>query len=159
MTDAELLAQLAPPLAPTAPSWWPLAMGWWVLISLIFLLLAIGLWRLGKRWPWWRWPKVWRARKRFLAALPTPLQPGHALNQWIRVLGREGMNLPTTLSTREFVQALNQHRATPLPDDLTTVMDAAYQPRPDNMSLATPLPQLMRTLCHTCLTLHSPGLG
>lgn len=159
MTDAELLSQLAPPIAPPHISWWPLALGWWAVLAGIFLLMVCALLYLGKRWPWWRWPRVWRARKHFLSSLPEPLAPGHALNQWIRIVGRDGLGLNPTLSSDGFVQALPPTFPPTFNDDLISVLEAAYQPQPTTISLSTPLPQLMRTLCHTCLTLHSPGLG
>lgn len=163
----ELLRQLAPPLPPDQLSAWPLGPGWWMLFGALAGLLLVTIGILSRRWPWWRWPRVWRWRRLYQQALtrevlPAPVSSG-ALNHWVRQLARDGLGVDPTLPPAPFLTQL-QHQLNAQDDWLVAtlhdLLNQTYQPFEVQQPLDTePTAEILRTLCKRCLTLHSPGLG
>lgn len=164
-----LLSQLAPPMAPEHLSAWPLGPGWFILFGLLLILLAGALVYLSRRWPWWRWPRVWHLRRLYQQALksdvlPAPPQSG-ALNHWVRQLARDGLGIDTTLPPETFLTQLQirlkvQDKDTDDVNTLRHLLLQSYQPPAAFKTWDHETTQeILHNLCKRCLTLHSPGHG
>ncbi|WLD59552.1 DUF4381 domain-containing protein [Salinispirillum sp. LH 10-3-1] len=166
-----LLSQLAPPIAPDHLSAWPPGPGWLMLFGLILIVLMVALVYLSRRWPWWRWPQVWRWRRLYRQALEQNVLHASAhsgaLNQWIRQLARDGLGIDTTLPPEHFIHEL-QAQLVALPDSpdermISTVRHLLLQSYQPSAALKTleneTTTEVLHTLCKRCLTLHSPGHG
>ncbi|MFY0665663.1 MAG: DUF4381 family protein [Natronospirillum sp.] len=164
-----LLGQLAPPIAPEQLSAWPPGPGWLILFGIILILLMAASVYFSRRWPWWRWPRVWRLRRLYQHALENEVlhsapQSG-ALNQWVRQLARDGLGIDTTLPPESFLTQLQIRLSAPgkEADDVNSLRQLllqSYQPSTAFKAWDHETTQeILHNLCKRCLTLHSPGHG
>lgn len=166
-----LLRELAPPIAPDHLSAWPPGPGWIILLGLCLLGLLVGAVYISRRWPWWRWPRVWRWRRLYHQALERDVlhSSAHsgAVNQWVRQLARDGLGIDTTLPPEHFLHQLQRQLVTlnSTPDEriistLRHLLLQSYQPSVVHQTLDNETTsEILQTLCKRCLTLHSPGPG
>lgn len=164
--DAETLrASLAPNLQPEGLSWWPPAIGWLVMALLLLLALGAALAIFSRHTPWWRWPRVRRQRRVYIAELNQILQqPDGArslnrdISQWLRRLMRDGLGIPPSLPPASFLEVLEARCPMAISDEVESLIYRVYSPHSVGPLLNTLEPEL-KQLCQTCLHLHSPGPG